>query len=64
MKKKNELELAVLTFTRKKAVATIVTDGVHVRSYEPQNVKSHARISHAISYLESRGWSIEMDKFI
>lgn len=62
--KTKELELAVLTFTRKKAVATIVTDGVHVRSYEPQNVKSHARLSHAISYLESRGWSIEMDKFI
>lgn len=62
--KTKDLELAVLTFTRKKAVATIVTDGVHVRSYEPQNVKSHARLSHAISYLESRGWSIEMDKFI
>lgn len=62
--KTKELEIAVLTFTRKKAVATVVTDGVHVRSYEPQNTKIHARLSHAISYLESRGWSIETDKFI
>lgn len=59
--KNTSRELAVLGFLRQDDQATVVTDGEHVRSYEPSGCKSHRSLSRAIAYLESLGYNIEME---
>lgn len=53
----------VLTFRAGDSLATIVTDGQSVRTYEWEHTAEHASLSRAIAYLEGKGYSIETDNF-
>ena len=53
----------VLSFRNGDRLATIVTDGSHHRSYELETCKELSSLYHAISYLESHGYQIDMDNF-
>lgn len=55
--------VAVLTFRGKHKIATVVTDGLHHATYELGERSWHPTLSRAISYLETRGYSIEVDIF-
>lgn len=49
----------VLEFRNKAAeVATVVTDGRNVRTYEPRRCTSHKTLHAAIAYLEVRNYQI------
>lgn len=50
--------IEVLSFYDGDSVASVVTDGVNVRSYDPDKCKQHKRLETAISYLEARGYHI------
>lgn len=56
-------ELAILSFQKGDKYATIVTDDVVTRSYEPEGCRSHDSLKQAIAYLESKEYSIITDKF-
>lgn len=58
-----EHEVAVLTFRKGDKCATIVTDDVLTRSYEPEGCRSHDSLKQAIAYLESKQYTIITDKF-
>ena len=53
----------VLSFRNGIRMATIVTDGEHHRSFECDRQASHPTLIKAISYLESRGYTIITDQF-
>lgn len=50
--------IEVLSFYDGERIATVVTDGVNVRSYEPDKCEQHKWLESAISYLEARGYHI------
>lgn len=53
-----------LTFARADdSFAFIVTDGLHVRSYEAIECKEHKTLERAICYLETQGYKILIDMF-
>lgn len=60
-------ETEVLTFqdqeTGAQRVASVVTDGVNVRTYEYGGCKAHATLRRALAYLEVRGYRIIMDNY-
>ena len=57
-----QLEVEVLHFVRhSRDVATIVTDGHHVRSYTAADVRPHSSVFAAISWLECQGFKIQID---
>lgn len=53
----------VLSFRRGDNLATIATDGRRSVSQEFELVKEHSSLTAAISYLESKGFSILTDNF-
>ena len=53
----------VLSFRRGDNLATIATDGRRNVSQEFELVKDHSTLTAAISYLESKGFSILTDNF-
>lgn len=53
----------VLSFRRGDNLATIATDGRRNVSQEFELVKEHSSLTAAISYLESKGFSILTDNF-
>lgn len=53
----------VLSFRRGDNLATIATDGRRNVSQEFELVKEHSTLTAAISYLESKGFSILTDNF-
>ena len=53
----------VLSFRRGDNLATIATDGQRNVSQEFELVKEHSTLTAAISYLESKGFSILTDNF-
>lgn len=53
----------VLTFRNGDRLATVVTDGRTVKTYEWEINKQHASQSKAIAYLEARGYTIEVEQF-
>lgn len=53
-----------LTFARADdSFAFVVTDGLHVRSYEASECKVHKTLERAICYLEMQGYKILIDMF-
>lgn len=58
MKQQQTRPTEVITFQRGDQLATVVTDGVNHRTYEWEYNRSHASITAAMAYLESRGYSI------
>lgn len=53
------IQTEVLEFRNKAAeVATVVTDGRNVRTYEPRRCTSHKTLHAAIAYLEVRNYQI------
>lgn len=58
---KNEVE--VLSFVRGENQATVVTDGERHKSFEFECNRDHPSLQRAISYLESKGYSIVPDAF-
>lgn len=57
------MQTEVLTFRNGAIVATVVTNGERHQSYEPGRVTRHPSLGRAISYLEARGYSIEVESF-
>jgi len=53
----------VLTFRNGDRLATVVTDGRTVKTYEWESNRQHASLSKAIAYLEARGYSVEVEQF-
>lgn len=51
------------TFRRGDQIATIVTDGCSIRTYEPDECRAHTTLYRAIAYLEARGWHIITDQW-
>lgn len=60
---KEQHPVEVLSFQREDNLATIATDGTRHVSQEFELVKEHSTLSNAISYLESKGYSIDPDSF-
>ena len=59
-----ELHLTeVLSFQRGDNLATIATNGERTVSQEFELAKEHKSLSAAISYLEAKGYSINIDNF-
>ena len=56
----DEKRLETLTFTRGDQTATIVTNGVVVRTYEPNESRQFRTLAAAIAHLECAGWRINM----
>lgn len=53
-----------LTFARADdSYAFVVTDGLHVRSYEAIECKVHKTLERAICYLETKGYKILIDVY-
>lgn len=53
-----------LTFARADdSYAFVVTDGLHVRTYEASECKKHKTLDRAICYLETQGYKILIDIF-
>ena len=64
MSMKNETNpTEVLSFRKGDHLATVVTDGTTHKTYEFENCKNHGSLNMAISYLESMGYSIDIDNF-
>lgn len=53
----------VLTFRNGDRLATVVTDGRTVKTYEWESSMQHASLNKAIAYLEARGYTIEVEQF-
>ena len=53
----------VLSFNRGDNLATIATDGSRHVSQEIELVKEHSSLKAAISYLEAKGYEIDMFNF-
>lgn len=61
MKNQASRPTEVISFLRGDNVATVVTDGQTHKTYEVELCMSHATVAKAISYLEAKGYRIEMD---
>lgn len=60
----NERHLVeVLAFRRGDNLATIATDGNRHVSQEFELCKEHTSLARAISYLEAKGYSVDIDDF-
>lgn len=60
----NEQHLVeVLSFRRGDNLATIATDGNRHVSQEFELCKEHTSLARAISYLEAKGYSVDIDDF-
>lgn len=53
--------IETLTFRKGDKQAFVVTDGLHYATYERDERKWHRKLSTAIAYLESRGYTIIVD---
>lgn len=53
----------VLSFRRGDNLATIATDGNRHVSQEFELCKEHTSLARAISYLEAKGYSVDIDDF-
>lgn len=53
----------ILSFSRGDNLATICTDGQRHVSQEFELAKEHTTLSRAISYLEAKGYKINIDDF-
>lgn len=53
----------VLSFARGDNLATIATNGRRHVSQEFETVKEHKTLEAAISYLEAKGYTIQIDNF-
>lgn len=53
----------VLSFSRGDNLATIATNGQRTVSQEFELAKEHKSLAAAISYLEAKGYSINIDEF-
>ena len=53
----------VLTFRNGDRLATVVTDGRTVKTYEWESNKQHVSLSKAIAYLEARGYKVDVEQF-
>lgn len=62
--KPQEKPVEVLSFSRGIDVATVVTDGDQTRTFERDCNKAHPTLAQAIGYLEAKGYSILIDKFV
>lgn len=51
----------ILVFMKGDRMATIVTDGTKHKSYEFDRCQDHGSLNMAISYLEAKGYSINID---
>lgn len=51
----------VLVFMKGDRMATIVTDGSKHKTYEFDRCQDHGSLNMAISYLEAKGYSINID---
>lgn len=56
----DEKRLESLYFSRGDQTATIVTNGVVVRTYEPDESRQFRSLAAAIAHLECAGWCINM----
>lgn len=56
-------EVAVIAFRKGDQWATVVTDGDQTRSFTWHGCRSHEDVTHAIGYLESRGYEVLTDVF-
>ena len=56
----NEMSTETLYLTRDDQTATIVTNGVVVRTYEPNESRQFRTLAAAIAHLECAGWRINM----
>lgn len=60
----NEQHLVeVLSFRRGDNLATIATNGLRHVSQEFELCKEHTSLARAISYLEAKGYSVDIDDF-
>ena len=58
----DEKSLETLYFSRGDQKATIVTNGVVVRAYEPDESRQYKTLAAAIAHLECAGWRINMQQ--
>lgn len=58
----DEKRLETLYFSRGDQTATIVTNGVVVRTYEPDESLQFRTLSAAIAHLECAGWRLNMQR--
>lgn len=56
-------QVEVLSFVNGDNLATIVTDGDRHKSFEMECSRDHPTLSHAIAYLEAKGFRVLTDKF-
>lgn len=54
-------DIEILRFRDGDKLATVVTDGQHIRTYEPDRCEQHDSLYKAIGFLESRNYNIIMD---
>lgn len=54
-------DIEILRFRRNDDIATVVTDGQHIRTYEPDRCEQHDSLYKAIGHLEARNYTIIMD---
>lgn len=59
--RKEERTVEVLTFRKGSRAATVVTDGEHTRAFEWEGSRSFETLKRAIAYLESEGYTIDME---
>lgn len=55
---------AALLFRAGDRVATMVTNGIKVKTYEADQSREHLSTLKAIAYLEARGYHVQTDVFI
>lgn len=55
--------VAVLAFRKGTEIATVVTDGSVTKTFRNVENKSHQSLTNAIGYLESRGYTLDMEEW-
>lgn len=55
--------VAVLAFRKGTEIATVVTDGNVTKTFRNVENKSHQSLTNAIGYLESRGYTLDMEEW-
>lgn len=58
------IEVAGISMRRGTDIATVITDGKSVMTYEQTGRTQWCSMSRAISYLECKGYSVDTEDFI